>query len=88
MLTNIPHVQYKTNGKNRSCDFGGGAGCIAYYRDGPVSSDDNVPNAYFNPDNRQVRFNRDNPDNRNARSGFRLSMRVISEFVFNNINAH
>lgn len=41
----------------------------------PVSSDGNVPNANFDPDNRQLKFDRDNAANPNPKDGFRLSMR-------------
>lgn len=37
-------------------------------------SDSNVPNAYFNPDNRQLNFDRDNPD-ANGNNGFRPAAR-------------
>lgn len=38
-------------------------------------ADDNVPNGNWNPDNRQLKLDRNNADNPNSNSGFRLSMR-------------
>lgn len=45
------------------------------YETEPVS-DDNVPNGYFNPDNSQLKLNKDNVE-ANAQNRFRLSMRAM-----------
>lgn len=55
-------------------------GSAAPARDGAVSYDGNVPNGNFNPDNRQLKFNRNDADNRNPKGGFRLSVRSLFDF--------
>lgn len=73
-----PHVQQRTTTKGRCCDTRLCAGICCATRDGAVSSDGNVPNGNWNPDNRQLKFNRNDADNRNPNGGFRLSVKVLS----------
>jgi len=40
------------------------------------AASDNVPNAYWNRDNRQANLNRNNPRNRNSDNGVRAGVKV------------
>ena len=53
---------------------------------GPLSSDGDVPNAdlNLNPDNRQVKFDRDDALNQNSKSGFRLEVRAGANLQWRN----
>jgi len=43
-----------------------------------LMSSDNVPNSYWNRDNRQANLNRNNPSNRNSKYGVRVGVWVLS----------
>jgi hypothetical protein len=66
-------------GKNLKISVATGMVCweISCSSETETVSDGNVPNGNFNPDNRQLKFNRNNADNANSQNGFRLSMGVM-----------
>lgn len=43
-----------------------------------LMSSDNVPNSYWNRDNRQANLSRNNPSNRNSKYGVRVGVRALN----------